>query len=311
MSVRARFDYKSLAENSADIICNAGMDRVMRYVSPASLEILGWKPEEMAGKTFDHFIHPEDVPVLAAAFAGHGEYVTVRMRKKDGSAVWMENHVRLMRKSAPGEPKEHVVVMRDITDRKVQEEKLAVSAFTDDPTGLSNRRAFDRALDMEWKRALRGRSQISLMLLDVAPTRGSNREDQQQDGNDCLRAAAKIVNRVVRTTDFVARYGSVEIAVILPSVDIAGAAIVAQKVRTVFRSHAYPQAESRECGWLVANIGVATGFPRYGEDSKMPKSLLIAADYALREAQHEGQTLSAWQADWTNFGGIIWPTAAP
>jgi PleD family two-component response regulator len=102
----------------------------------------------------------------------------------------------------------------------------------------------------------------------------------------------------------------VEIAVILPSSDIIGAARVAQKVRTVFRSHAYPEVESRECGWLVANIGVATGLPRHGEDPKMPKSLLMAADYALREAQHEGRTLSAWQADCTNFGGLIWPTAA-
>jgi len=311
MSVRARFDYKSLAENSADIICSAGMDRVLRYVSPASIEILGWKPEEMAGKTFDDFILPDDVPVLAAAFAGHSENATVRMQKKDGSVVWMENHVRLMRKSATSEPREHVVVMRDITDRKVQEETLAVSALADDSTLLSNRRAFDRVLDLEWKRALRWKSQISLMLLDVAPTRGSNREDQQQDGNDCLLAAAKIVNRIVRTTDFVARYGGVEIAVILPSVDITGAFRVAQKVRSILRSHAYPEAESQECGWLVANIGVATGFPRYGEGLKMPKSLLLAADYALRAAQLEGQNLSAWQADWTNFGGLIWPTKAP
>jgi len=310
MSVGVRFDYKSLAENSADIICSAGMDRVLRYVSPASLEILGWKPEEMAGRNYDDFILPEDVPVLAAVFAGQSEYATVRMRKKDKSAVWMENHARLVRNSATGEPTEQVVVMRDITERKMQEEKLSAEAFTDGPTGLSNRHAFDDALDMEWKRALRGKSQISLMLFDVAGTGGSNREGQQQDGNDCLRAAAKIMNRIVRGTDFVARYGGVEIAVILPSSDIIGAARVAQKVRTVFRSHAYPEVESRECGWLVANIGVATGLPRHGEDPKMPKSLLMAADYALREAQHEGRTLSAWQADCTNFGGLIWPTAA-
>jgi diguanylate cyclase (GGDEF)-like protein/PAS domain S-box-containing protein len=311
MSVGAKFDFKSLAENSADIICSAGMDRVLRYVSPASLEILGWKPEEMAGKNFDDFILPEDMPILAAAFAGQSENATVRMRKKDGSAAWMENHSRLVRNSATGEPREHVVVMRDITDRKRQEEELSALALTDGPTGLSNRRAFEGALDMEWKRASRGRSQLSLLLLDIARLKAPHGENQQQDEDEWVRAVAGVVTGTVRATDFVARYGGAEIAVILPSVDITGAAKVAQKVRSAVKSLDGPKVENAEGGWLVANIGAATCPPRYCQNSTMPIALLMAADYALREAQHQGRNLSAWKADRTNFGGLIWPTTAP
>ncbi len=43
-------DFKFLAENSADIICRSGMDRVIRYTSPSCFLVLGWKPEEMIGK---------------------------------------------------------------------------------------------------------------------------------------------------------------------------------------------------------------------------------------------------------------------
>jgi diguanylate cyclase (GGDEF)-like protein/PAS domain S-box-containing protein len=286
------------------------MDRVLRYVSSASLEILGWKPEEMAGRTFDDFILPEDIPVIAAAFAGRNENVTVRMRKKDGSEVWMENHARLVRNSTTGEPQEHVVVMRDITDRKAREEKLAALALTDGPTGLSNRLAFDGALALEWKRTLRAGSQFSLLLLDIARKNGSKDENQQQDGDDWVRAVAAAVTGIVRATDFVARYGGMEIAVILPAADIASATNVAQKVRAVIASLECPEAEKPEGGWLVANIGVATGLSRHKWDMKMPMTLLEAADHALREAQHEGQTLCAWQAGLTNFGGLIWPTAA-
>jgi diguanylate cyclase (GGDEF)-like protein/PAS domain S-box-containing protein len=286
------------------------MDRVLRYVSPASLEVLGWKPEEMTGKNFDDFILPEDIPILAAAFAGQSANATVRMRKKDGSAAWMENHARLVRNSATGEPKEHVVVMRDITDRKMQEQKLTALALTDGPTGLSNRRAFEDALDMEWKRALRARSQLSLLLLEIVHLKGPNGENQQQDRDDWVRAVAAVVTGALRVTDFVARYGEVEIAVILPSVDIVGAAKVAQKVRSVVKSLECPEVENPEGDWLVANIGAATGLPRHGQDSKMPGTLLMAADFALREAQHEGQNLCAWKADKTNFGGLIWPIAA-
>lgn len=50
MSVAEKIDFQSLAENSADILCCTGMDGVLHYVSSVSLEVLGWKPEEMTGK---------------------------------------------------------------------------------------------------------------------------------------------------------------------------------------------------------------------------------------------------------------------
>jgi diguanylate cyclase (GGDEF)-like protein/PAS domain S-box-containing protein len=308
MSSRTKTDFHSLAENSDDIICSVGMDRVLHYVSSASQAILGWQPEEMSGRGLDDFILPEDLPLLAAAFAGQNENVTIRMRKKDGSAVWMENHGHLVRNGATGEPKEHVVVMRDITDRKMQEEKVAASALTDGPTGLSNRRAFESALDMEWKRTVRGGSQISLLLFELLLSKESNGENQQQDGGDWVRAAAAAMIGTVRATDFVARYGGAEIALILPTADIASATNVAFKVRSVVESLACPKDGKPEGRWLVANIGAATGLPRHGADMKMPETLRLAADCALREARHEGQTLCAWQVGLTNLGGLIWPT---
>jgi len=310
MSVQAGFDYQFLAENSPDIICSAGMDRMLRYVSPVSSEILGWKPAEMVGRTIDDFILFEDIHFLAAAFAGQSQQSTVRVRRKDGTVAWMENHTRLVRNSATGEQEEHVIVMRDITARRMQEERLAAWGLTDGPTGLSNRRAFDGALDMEWKRALRGGSQISLLLFDIVCLKGSNGENQTLVGDDMVCSVGGVVTRIMRTTDFVARYGGAEIAIILPDVDITGASKVAQKVRSVVQALVCPEVENQEYGWLVANIGVATGLPECGKDSKMPNSLVLAADCALRNAQREGQTFSAWQGDWSFFGGLIWPTSA-
>jgi PAS domain S-box-containing protein len=84
-------DFQFLTDHSVDIICRAGMDRMLNYVSPASLALLGWKPEEMAGRLVDDFILPEDLPLLAAAIAAVDESATIRMYKKDGSTAWMEN----------------------------------------------------------------------------------------------------------------------------------------------------------------------------------------------------------------------------
>ena len=310
MSVGDKIDFESLAENSADILCSAGMDRVLRYVSSSSVDILGWKPEEMVGKLFDDFIVAGDLPIFAEASAAACENATIRMRKKDGSAVWMENHSRIVHDSATGEPKEYVVVMRDISDRKKHEDQLAALALTDGPTGLANRRAFDGALDLEWKRTLRRGTHISLLMLDIVPRKGPNGESKPQDGDDCVRTAAAAMNGVLRATDFVARYDGSEIAVILPTADIANAALVAQRVRSAVEALESPDGEKREGGWLIANIGVATGLARHGGTMKMPETLLLAADHAVQESMREGQTFCAWQVDMINFGGLVWPTAA-
>jgi PAS domain S-box-containing protein len=129
MAVANKIDFQSLAENSADILCSAGMDGLLHYVSPASLEILGWKPEEMVGKTLYDFALPEDHPVVAGAFAVQDQNATFRMRKKDGSEAWIESRSRLVPNSATGEPKAYVFVMRDITNYKMLEEKLSAQTF--------------------------------------------------------------------------------------------------------------------------------------------------------------------------------------
>lgn len=43
-------DYKFLVEQSVDVICCSGFDRLVRYISPSCYQLLGWKPEELVGE---------------------------------------------------------------------------------------------------------------------------------------------------------------------------------------------------------------------------------------------------------------------
>jgi diguanylate cyclase (GGDEF)-like protein/PAS domain S-box-containing protein len=288
--------FQFLAENSVDIVCRAGIDRVLHYISPSSFNILGWKPEEMVGSPVDEFIFAEDLPVLMATIAqniascAEEGTATIRMRKKDGSLVWMENRARLKRHPDTGKLIEFVVTMRDISDRKAMEDMLSTQALTDGLTGLANRRSFDESLEREWKRTLREGSQISLLLLDIDHFKGFNDRYGHQAGDDCLRAVAAAVTASVRATDVVARYGGEEIAVILPSTEIAGAVEVAEKVRLSIGLLRFPVGENLESErWLTASVGAATALARHGGTMKMPESLLLAADNALYKAKHEGR----------------------
>jgi diguanylate cyclase (GGDEF)-like protein/PAS domain S-box-containing protein len=289
-------DFQFLAENSADIICRAGMYRIIRYISPSSFHLLGWKPEERIGRMVDDLILPEDYPVFAAAYARllvpgtQTVSSTLRMRKKDGSIVWTEANTRLIRDPATGEPKEAVVVMRDISERKILEEKLSALALIDGLTGISNRRAFDEALAREWKRILRDGSEISLLMLDVDHFKNFNDQYGHQAGDDCLRAVAAAVKSAVRSSDIVARYGGEEIVVILPSTSTAGAVETAEKVRSAIEALRLPNEGNPEGGgWVTVSVGVATALARYGGTMSTPESLLLAADNAMYKAKHEGR----------------------
>ncbi len=244
MADESESGFQFLAENSIDIICRSRMDRVLNYVSPSCFSTLGWKPEEMTGRAVEDFILDEDHPVLAAAIATHAEGAMLRMMKKDGSTVWMDNRARLVRDPVTGEPKEWVVTMRDISERKALEDRLSRLALSDGLTGLPNRRAFDEALEREWKRTLRESSQISLLLLDVDYFKEFNDQYGHQVGDDCLRAVAAAVKGTLRASDTAARYGGEEIAVILPATDNAGAVGVAEAMRSAIEALRLPQGEA-------------------------------------------------------------------
>jgi diguanylate cyclase (GGDEF)-like protein/PAS domain S-box-containing protein len=289
-------DFRKLAEYSADVICRSGVDMRWRYVSPSSFAVLGWTPAEMIAMEAFALVYPEDLPALIATatrnFAPDVEpdRAAVRMRKKDGTLVWIEFTARVVRNPSTGEADEAVVTMRDISERKALEEKLSSLALIDDLTKLANRRAFDESLDREWKRTLREGSQISLLLLDLDHFKELNDDCGHQVGDDCLRAVAAAVLGGVRATDIAARYGGEEIAVILPSTDTAGAVAVAEKVRSAVEALRITHEGNPEGrGWVTASFGVATALSRQGGTMRMPESLLLAADNALYKAKSQGR----------------------
>lgn len=125
---RSRSRYKLLADNAADVIARVQLDGSSNYISPAIERLLGWTPVEMAGRSSDSFVHPEDRGHLLKAFgemARGRDSVTLehRLLHRDGQTVWGETRMRLVRDES-GRPHEAVVVIRDISRRKALEIQL-------------------------------------------------------------------------------------------------------------------------------------------------------------------------------------------
>jgi PAS domain S-box-containing protein len=111
--------YRLLAEHASDIILRCDLDLRCRYVSPASLRVLGYSPDEMLDLPATERVHPDDVAAfeatLRALLNGHEDVtITFRANHRRGHWVWLEARPRLVRDVA-GQPVEFVAVLRDVT----------------------------------------------------------------------------------------------------------------------------------------------------------------------------------------------------
>ena len=221
---------------------------------------------------------------------------TVRMRKKDGTTAWIETKQRKC-DGAEGRPPETIIVMHDITERKILQEQLSMLELMDSRTGLSTHRAFDQQLEREWNRTMREGWQLSLLLMDFNHFRQFHDWRMHEEGDRCLANAAAAVIGVLRVTDFAAHYGAEDIAVILPSTGPGAAAKVAAKVRSAIQAlRSSPGGTGGDEGWLTVNIGIATALAGPGATARMPEILRLAADNALQQAKRKQNRTAARRA---------------
>ena len=98
-------------------------------------------------------------------------------------------------------------------------------------TGVSNRRGFERALEIELGRSLRRGHALALVLVDLDDFKQVNDRHGHGVGDDVLVALAERLRNEVRSADTVARMGGEEFVLLLPETDLAGALTVAERAR--------------------------------------------------------------------------------
>lgn len=164
--------------------------------------------------------------------------------------------------------------------------ELTRLSAVDGLTGIANRRQFDEALSREWRRCLRERETLSLLMIDVDFFKQYNDGYGHQAGDECLRSVAETLRgKLRRPADVVARYGGEEFAAILPDTALEGALLVAEAMRAAVQGLGLTH-DGSAFGVVTVSIGVASLPPQQPEG--MPR-LLSAADWALYEAKRLGR----------------------
>ena len=123
--------FRSIAENSADLIAVVDKTGHRIYNNPAYERLLGYTQEELKHTISFQQIHPDDRPLVIRAAqqalkTGVGQIVEYRMQRKDGTYVTLESHGSFIRDSR-GEIEASVILARDVSDRRMamQNEKLS------------------------------------------------------------------------------------------------------------------------------------------------------------------------------------------
>jgi diguanylate cyclase (GGDEF)-like protein/PAS domain S-box-containing protein len=286
---------------SLDMISTAGFDGCFKAVNPAFERILGYREEDLVGRPFLDFVHPEDrerTEKEAAALSGGNHTVQFQNRYFDsaGEVHWLEWA------SVPI-PEEQIIygIARDVTERKALEEELERLSRHDSLTGLLNRRSFDEALESQLAYTQRYGTGGALLILDLDRFKQINDELGHAAGDEALREVARVLRENVRRTDtfargpgVAARLGGDEFALLLPEADAEGAEAVAERLVAALAASPL-RIEGRE-----VQLGFSIGVALFDEDGcPQAKELLAAADramYVAKAAGGGGAVLAALQA---------------
>jgi two-component system chemotaxis family response regulator WspR len=154
-------------------------------------------------------------------------------------------------------------------------------------TRINNRRRFDEYAAIEWQRAVRDQTEISILLADVDEFKAYNDAHGHVAGDDALKQiAAAIRGNCRRPSDLAARFGGEEFAIVLPNTSSVSARHVAERLRQAVESLHIPNQNSSAGEFVTLSIGGAAVAAQHGGTLL---NLIEKADGALYDAKRLGK----------------------
>ena len=286
LSSEARF--RSLVQNSSDIVLILGDDFTIQYISPAVERVLDWKASELTGTSVLQVLAPNELRVaqqLHDAFESGAEVGPIdremRIQAKDGS--WRSLDVTVTDLRSEPSVGGFVLNARDITERKELEQSLRHQALHDELTGLGNRALFTNEVANALRTPRETGQVIAVLFLDIDELKDINDSLGHAAGDQVLQILAGRINTALRITDVAARFGGDEFAILLTGA--YGETEVCAVAERLLETIAEPMAFGDRTLKVTASIGIAIDADR----SSDPSDMLRAADSAMYRAKESGR----------------------
>ncbi|MCL5985739.1 MAG: diguanylate cyclase [Actinobacteria bacterium] len=224
--------YKELFDNSPDGIYISTTEGRFTYANPSLAKMLGYDSQkELLNVDISRDLyfseqerpksHERDKPVIT------------RLKKKDGSEVWVEIHSHVV-KNENGEPIYYQGITRDITERKKNEEELKYQATHDKLTSIYNRFFFEEQMKLISKER---NLNVGILVIDVDGLKYINDTLGHHRGDSLLIELTSLLTSTFRPADIIARIGGDEFAIIIRQIDTKTIKELADRLKNKITEH--------------------------------------------------------------------------
>lgn len=283
---------------TSEAILGVDGDGRISFINPAVDSLLGWKTDQLLGKAWAKLasdFHPLD--------GGDGSDVRDLFTAARNALAPVRRELAFSRRGAEriiveatvapiverGDWQGAVIVVTDITKRKLDERELKLLATTDSLTGASNRRHFLELSLAEVGRARRHGRPLSVVMFDVDHFKRVNDTHGHDAGDDVLRAIAEVCQREKRVFDILGRLGGEEFAFTLPDIDRDNAIGFCERLRQRIAELGIPLKDGTTLG-VTVSLGAASLGEIGQEDAGAALDALIKlADNRLYKAKAGGR----------------------
>ena len=205
----------------------------------------------------------------------------------DANGIMCQSGIRHLAVTENGEFIGLLSAMNFFEYYKDVEEHLSNLAVHDGLTGIYNRRYFDETLAREWKRTMREKAPLSLIMLDIDYFKKYNDTYGHQAGDECLRQVATTISGALRRpADMAARYGGEEFVVVLPNLKLEDSAKFGETIRAKIEALKMEHKQSDANPFITVSLGIASVVP---SSISSYEELVGAADKALYSAKNKGR----------------------
>jgi diguanylate cyclase (GGDEF)-like protein/PAS domain S-box-containing protein len=286
--------YRALVETSADGVIVTDDSGQVIMTNARALDLMGLGADQGVPRSALEFIAERDRERLLTSIRGatgsmvtrNDEYTLVRT---DGSPVPVELSISLIPDTRDG--LRIMAVIRDISERKRNEEEIRYLAFHDSLTGAATRAVLLDRLAGCLSRAQRSGSVVGLIFVDLDGFKQVNDTEGHDVGDATLRSVSATLQSILRDGDTLARVGGDEFVLLLPDLAHAqGLEGVAGRILVALRSAVREGTPTP----ISASLGLAA-YPRDGDE---PGELLQRADRAMYQAKSRGgDAFEVWSCE--------------
>ena len=253
--------YRSLVESSEDSIYLIDRDYRYLFINKKHLARLGISEEDYPGHSYGEY-HSPDVTKRFIETAGKvfetGEAVQHEHRSERDNEFFLLTLSPV--KDHDGTTIAVTVASKKITELKRMEENLRALSFTDDLTGLYNRRAFLALADQHFKVARRLRNKVFMLYADLDDLKVINDTFGHRQGDVALIDVAAILKETYRESDIIARIGGDEFVVMPVGNKEDDVGLIASRLEKHLERY---NARTRRGFTLSVSVGIAFFDPEH------------------------------------------------